>query len=107
VNIIEDKKLKIIYMKYFNLFKLELEKLIRWFAYLIGIGSSVASVMLYKITITVMEKNKSSDWDIDAVITKSSLVLMIFIPLLCSIFILVATRKFKELNQLIEENKNL
>ena len=34
-------KLKIIYMKYFNLFKLELEKLIRWFAYLIGIGSSV------------------------------------------------------------------
>jgi len=29
------------------------------------------------------------------------------LPLLISIFILVATRKFKELNQLIEENKNL
>lgn len=33
--------------------------------------------------------------------------LFYIIPLLCSIFTLVATRKFKELNQLIEENKNL
>ncbi len=33
--------------------------------------------------------------------------LFYIIPLLCSIFILVATRKFKELNQLILENKKL
>lgn len=98
-------------MKYWNLLKLEIEKLIRWFAYLIGIVSSVISALLCIVTFTVMEKNKNINSErIDSVMTKSDLVLYILcviIPLIISIFILVATRKFKELNQLIEENKKL
>jgi hypothetical protein len=98
-------------MKYWNLLKLEVEKLIRWFAYLIGIGSSFISALICIATFTVMEKNKNINSDrFDAFMTKSDLViyiLCVIIPLLCSIFTLVATRKFKELNQLIEENKKL
>lgn len=98
-------------MKIWKLLKLEVEKLIRWFAYLIGIGSSVISAQLCIVIYNVMEKNKNINSDrIDADMTKSDLVLFILcfiIPLIISIFILVATRKFKELNQLIEENKKL
>jgi hypothetical protein len=111
VNIIEDRKFKIIYMKYFNLFKLELEKLIRWFAYLIGIGSSVCSALVCVATFNAMENKITFNSEkIDASNTKSDLVfaiLCVIIPLLISTFILVVTRKFKELNQLIEENNKL
>ena len=98
-------------MKYFNLFILEFEKLIRWFAYLIGIGSSVCSALIFVATFNLMENKITFNSErVDAMHTKSDLVLAILcviIPLLISTFILVVTRKFKEINQLIEENKKL
>ncbi len=89
-------------MKYWNLLKLEIEKIIRWFALVFGIVSSFCSFLISVASFNIVEKNLNSE-KIDCILA----FLVVFTPLLVSIFILVATRKFKELNQLIEENKKL
>ncbi len=97
-------------MKNWKLIILEVEKLIRWFALVIGIGSSVISAMLCIATFNIMEQMKNLNSEKTDGFTKTDSVLAflcVFTPLVISIFILIATRKFKELNQLIEENKKL
>jgi hypothetical protein len=114
VNIIIDKKLKIIYMKNWNLFKLHLEWGFRFFA--VGLGSAISGFSLLMSCLLMFGvQNKNFEYkqmlqsaklsDLADMILYISFTLII--PILVVIFILVATRKFKELNQLIEENKKL
>ena len=95
-------------MKKWKLILLEVEKIIRWLALIYGsLFSFIAFcqiVWLYIADNAVAVLYKT--------IPDNSLSIIVFIvksilPLLISIFILVATRKFKELNQLIEENKKV
>ena len=99
-------------MKNWNLFKLRLEWGFRLFA--VGLGSIISGLGLfifyllisgyrrfyYKAELSVIKLSDLGDLII-------SISFVIILPILISTFILVVTRKFKELNQLIEENKKL
>ncbi len=79
-----------------------MEYLWRIIGYLIGFGAIIFCV-LASAGIETKYKTFTQDYKMDLII-----ILVSFSSImLCSLFILVATRKFKELNQLIEENKNL
>jgi hypothetical protein len=92
-------------MKNWKLYKLYLELGIRTIGLLMG--TLCSSIFLFFL----WNQLENSSWQ---QITKNFnlenlavATLFYIIPLIISIFILVATRKFKELNQLIEENKKL
>lgn len=92
-------------MKIWKLYKLYLEQGIRTIGLLMG--TLCSSIFLFFL----WNQLENSSWQ---QITKNFNLenlavakLFYIIPLIISIFILVATRKFKELNQLIEENKKL
>jgi hypothetical protein len=93
-------------MKNWNLIALWIEKIIRWIALIFGyLFSFFALMQIFWIYTAdnVYDKINAPD------IGKGIIIFIVksILPLLISIFILLATRKFKELNQLIEENKNL
>ena len=95
-------------MKKWKLILLEIEKIIRWLAIIFG---SLFSFMAFcQIVWLYIADNAASV--LYKTIPNNSLSIIVFVvksilPLLLSIFILIATRKFKELNLLIVENKNL
>lgn len=98
-------------MKKWNLIKLHLEWGLRSLSLVIG---SFFAVFLFMLSISYFNVDKNylrksnshlSIFDLADLI--SGVVLCLIAPILISIFIIVATRKFKELNQLIEENKKL
>jgi hypothetical protein len=98
-------------IKNWNLIKLRLEWGIRSLALMLGSLLSVSCLLLcyrlvfqeYKYKHMMMSVKKINDlFDIIFFIS-----FVLILPILVSIFILVATRKFKELNKLIEENKKL
>ncbi len=96
-------------MKNWNLFILKLEMTLRISALIIGYSVCIA------LSIAVFQNSfleKRLDKLLTSIHQDPILMSVVFngyfiTPLLISIFILVATRKFKELNKLIEENKNL
>lgn len=93
-------------MKNWKLIMLEVELIIRWIALIFGyLFSFFAFIQIFWIYTAdnVYDKINAPD------ISKGIIIFIVksILPLLISIFILVATRKFKEINQLIEENKNL
>jgi hypothetical protein len=102
------KNLKLYNMKNWKLIMLEVELIIRWIALIFGyLFSFFALIQIFWIYTAdnVYDKIKINTLDID-----SGIIIFIvksILPLLISIFILVSTRKFKEINQLIEENKKL
>ena len=97
-------------MKNWNLFKLHLEWGFRVFA--VGLGSIISGLGLlifylkisgyrrfyYKAELSVIKLSDLGDLII-------SISFVIILPILVSIFILVATRKLKVVNQLIKKNK--
>ena len=97
-------------MKNWNLFMLRLEFGLRFIA--LFMGSIVSFWPLYASIIVVISGEKRFK-ELVEVVGKETIGINIaynvffIVPLLISIFILLATRRFKEINQLIEENKNL
>lgn len=96
-------------MKNWKLFMLKLEMTLRMSALFIGysvcIGLSIA-VFQHSFLEKRLDKLLTSIHQ-DPILMSVVFYSYFITPLLISIFILVATRKFKELNQLIEENKKL
>ena len=98
-------------MKNWNLLKLNIELFFRWIALVFGFGASLINIIIYvkffnlfkELNIESLNFEKTND--IFSFI--SFIHIWMMIPVVISTFILVATRKFKYLNQLIEENKNL
>ena len=92
-------------MKNWKLIMLEVELSIRWIALIFGyLFSFFALMQIFWIYTADNVYGKINAPDIG----KGIIIFIVksILPLLISIFILVATRKFKELNQLIEK-KNL
>lgn len=100
-------------MKNWNLIKLRLELGLRWMAITFGSGLSALSIICSFLL--SYAKGSSSEYNqelksiniSDLADSVFAVLFAFIIPILVSIFILVATRKIKELNQLIEENKKL
>lgn len=95
-------------MKKWKLILLEIEKIIRWLAIIFG---SLFSFMAFcQIVWLYIADNAASV--LYKTIPNNSLSIIVFVvksilPLLLSIFILIATRKFKELNKLIKEQQKI
>ncbi|WP_345095231.1 hypothetical protein [Flavobacterium chungnamense] len=96
-------------MKKLNLLKLNIELFLRWIALLYGYVFSFFAlfqiIWIYTAN-NVYDKLKISipDYGSLGIII---FIVKIFLPILISIFFLVATRNFKEIKKLIEENKKL
>ena len=94
-------------MKNWNLLKLWVEIGLRLIALVI---STVISIFVTVGIVNILNLNdvKFNEYKDNIIKEPVALVILTIIaPLLISIFILVATRKFKELDKLIKKNKNL
>jgi hypothetical protein len=96
-------------MKNWNLLKLWVEVGLRFIALFISTVISIfVTVGIFNIlNLNDVKFNEFKDEIIKEPAGVHLLIILFITPLLVSIFILVATRKFKEINQLIEENKKL
>jgi ABC-type polysaccharide transport system permease subunit len=96
-------------MKNWNLFKLKLEMTLRLSALIIGFAECVfLSIAVFQNSLVENRLDKTlTSIHQDPIFMSVIFINFFIIPLLISIFILVATRKFKEINQLIEKNKKL
>lgn len=98
-------------MKNWNLLKLNIELFFRWIALVFGFGASLINIFIYVKFFNLLNELNIDSVNIEKINDPFSFINPILIwmqfPVVISTFILVATRKFKELNQLIEENKKL
>ncbi len=97
-------------MKNWNLWMLRLEFALRSIA--LYMGSILSIILLYGVIVVVTSSDKRFK-EFIGIVGKEPIAMSIvynvffIVPLLISIFILLTTRRFKEINQLIEENKKL
>ncbi len=96
-------------MKNWNLFKLKLEMTLRLSALTIGFAECIfLSIAVFQNLLVENHLDKTlTSIHQDPILMSVIFINFFIIPLLISTFILVATRKIKELNKLIEENKKL